>query len=845
MKNAGYGLIFLIFMIISLVSPGQNTASVSGKIMNEKAKPVEFANISLLGYPGGTTSDSKGLYEIKVPAGISVTLVVSFIGYQTQTYRIELPAGRKETVNVILQRSATELDDVEIIDKQIRNTNLIRLDPKIATKIPTMTGGIEEMIKTLPGVSSTNELSSQYSVRGGNFDENLVYVNGIEIYRPFLIRAGQQEGLSFVNSSLVSSILFSAGGFEAKYGDKMSSVLDIQYIRPTEYAGSVQLSLLGAQAHAEGVSKNKRLGFLVGARYQTNQYFLQGLQTEGDYKPRFGDIQALVSYSLNPRWDLTFLGNYSINSYQLVPSNRETNFGTINEAYRLKIYFEGQEIDRFETMMGAFSADYTPNAETNLKFIASAFQTYESETFDILGQYWIGRLETDFGSEQFGDVVEAQGVGSYLDHARNYLNATVLNLEHKGTKTADNKLLQWGLRYQREMISDKLNEWEMVDSAGFSVPTIPNNAGNSNPANPDLQLFYSLRTEDINLSSNRYNGFLQNTWNYILNNEAALFVTAGLRFNYWDLNNDFLLSPRASVAYKPYWKRDILFRFSTGYYYQPPFYRELRGPDGEINKNLKAQRSIHFVAGMDINFKAWQRPFKFTAEAYFKKLDNLIPYEVDNVRIRYQATNNAHGYAYGMDFKVNGEFIKGVESWASLSLLKTMEDIEDDFYYEYYNAEGEKIIPGYTFDQNPTDSVRFEPGFIPRPTDQRLNFALFFQDYLPKNPTWAMYIKLLFGTGLPFGPPNTEKYSDTLRYPSYKRVDIGFSKQLIGENTAFKPGNPLRAFKSLWISLEIFNLFQIRNTISYLWVKDVNGRQYAVPNYLTPRQINFKIVAKF
>ena len=845
MMMGKYIVSLVLLMTIGLSLFSQENAILTGRISNEKGNPVEFANISLMGFPGGTTTDSKGRFKLAVPANTKLTLVISFIGYKTVSYNIELPSGHTEEINVIMQQTATELPDVEVVDKQIRNTNLIRLDPRIATKIPTMTGGIEEMIKTLPGVSSTNELSSQYSVRGGNYDENLVYVNGIEIYRPFLIRAGQQEGLSFVNSALVSSILFSAGGFEAKYGDKMSSVLDIQYKKPTSYAGSVQLSMLGAQVHAEGAPAGGKLGFLIGARYQTNQYFLKGLQTEGDYKPRFGDVQALISYKLNPKWELSLLGNYSINSYQVVPSNRETNFGTINEAYRLNIYFEGQEIDRFETMMGALAADYQANENLQLKFITSFFQTWESETYDILGQYWIGRLETDAGSEQFGDVVEAQGVGSYLDHARNYLEASVFNLEHKGNYTINNKYLQWGLKYQREMVSDQLNEWEMVDSAGFSIPTPSPSVGSPDPYNPELNLFYALRSDDINLSSNRYMGFAQNTWNFILNNESNLFITAGLRFNYWDLNRQFLASPRVSIAYKPFWKRDFVFRFASGYYYQPPFYRELRDPGGNINRNIKAQKSIHFVGGMDINFLAWQRPFKFTAEAYYKYLDDLIPYEVDNVRIRYSAKNNAHGYAYGLDFKINGEFIKGVESWASLSLLKTMEDIEDDYYYEYYNAKGIKIIPGYTADQVVTDSVRTEPGYIPRPTDQRLNFALFFQDYLPRNPSWSMYIKLLFGTGLPFGPPNNNKYSDTLRYPSYKRVDIGFAKQIIGENTKFNPKNPFRFFKSLWVSLEVFNLFQIRNTISYLWVKDVSGRQYAVPNYLTPRQINLKIVADF
>ena len=839
-----YIILTSLFLSSSLAFT-QEKATIFGKITDNNGQAVEFANISITGYTGGTTSSPDGSFQLVVIANKELTVVVSYIGYKTENIIVTLAHGQKKELNFSLTVKATELQNVEVVDQQIRTTNIIRLDPKMANKIPSLTGGIEDLIRTLPGVSSTNELSSEYSVRGGNFDENLVYVNGIEIYRPFLIRAGQQEGLSFINSALVSSILFSAGGFAAKYGDKMSSVLDIQYKRPTSFGGSVNLSILGAQAHIEGANKNNRLGYLVGARYQTNQYVLKGLQTKGDYKPQFGDVQTLIYYSINKKWELSFLGNYSLNSYKMVPENRETNFGTINEAYKLKIYFDGQEIDRFETFMGAISADYKPKNNLNLKFISSAFQTFESETYDVMGQYWIGRLETDFGSEQYGDVIEAQGVGAHLNHARNYLSALVFNLEHKGNLSKGNIYLQWGVKYQHEIINDQLNEWELVDSAGYSIPNPPGSVGNPSPPKPYFELFRALRSYDISLSSNKYSGFVQNTWDFRLKNDALLFITAGLRANYWDMNRQFLLSPRASIAFEPNWEKNIVFRFSAGYYYQPPFYRELRDLNGNINKDVKAQKSIHFVAGSDFNFKIWNRPFKFVTEVYYKYLDDLIPYVIDNVRIRYLANNNAHGYAYGLDMRLNGEFIKGVESWASFSLLKTMEDIDNDFYYAYYNEDGEKIIPGYTQNKVAVDSMMIKPGYIPRPTDRRLNFALFFQDYIPNNPTYKMYLKLLFGTGLPFGPPNTEKYADTLRYPSYKRVDIGFSKQLIGGYSSFGPKNPLKYFKTMWISLEIFNLFQIRNTISYLWVKDINGREYAVPNYLTPRLINVKLIATF
>ncbi len=832
-----------LLLFISINTLGQKTAFIFGNITDKNHKAVELVNVSAFGYSGGTTTDKNGYYELTIPADKEISLIISCVGYKTERLNILLHHGTKKEINKILLISTTELPDFEIKDNRIRKTNLTRIDPKEATFIPTISGGIEDLIKTLPGVSSSNELSSQYSVRGGNFDENLVYVNGIEIYRPFLIRSGQQEGLSFLNSSLVSSILFSAGGFDAKYGDKMSSVLDIQYKKPTEFAGSAIASLLGAQAHIEGCTKNKKISYLLGVRQKSNQYILSSMETKGNYKPSFSDIQTMINFYTDNDWEISFLGNYARNSYFFIPENRETNFGTVQEAYRLKIYFDGQEVDKFETYFGALSASYQPQKNLNLKFITSAFNTIESETYDIQSQYWIGRLETDFGSEEFGDVIEAQGIGTFIDHARNNLNAKVFSFEHKGNFSDVINLLQWGVKYKHEIINDRLNEWEMVDSAGFSIPNPAGSVGNPFPPHPDLEMYNLIKT-DIDITSNRFSGFVQNTWDY-KGYKSDITITGGLRASYWDFNNQFLLSPRASISLKPKWDNDILFRFSSGYYCQPPFYRELRDFEGNINHDIKAQKSIHFVLSSDWNFMAWSRPFKFTTEIYYKYLDDIIPYEIDNVRIRYYAENNAHGYATGIDMNVNGEFVKGIESWASLSIMKTQEDIENDFFYEYFNSDGEKIIPGFTFNNVVVDSTRHEPGYIPRPTDQRVNFSLFFQDYLPKNPTYKMHLKLVFGSSLPFGPPKTEKYKHTLRIPPYRRVDIGFSKQLIGENSVFSPKNPLKYFHSLWISAEVFNLLQINNTVSYIWIKDVRNRQYAVPNYLTPRQINIKLVAMF
>ncbi len=834
----------LFFFLLSLALQAQDKAIVFGKVTNEQGQAVEYANVAVLGYAGGVATDSKGYFELSIPANTELTMVVSFVGYEKQMFRVFLQPGQRKEHNVRMKQSAEQLPVVEVSDRQIRRTNLQRLDPKIATEIPTLSGGVEDILKTLPGVSSNNELSSQYSVRGGNFDENLVYVNGIEIYRPFLIRSGQQEGLSFINSALVSSILFSAGGFEAKYGDKMSSVLDIQYKKPTTFGGSFQASLLGAQAHVEGISRNQRFSYLTGVRYKTNSYILKGLETEGDYKPNFADVQAWFSYKFSPKLELSFLGNYARNSYEVIPTSRQTEFGTVQEAYRLSIFFEGQELDRFENYMGAFSLDYYPMDDLKLQFITSMFQTRESETYDILGEYYIGKLENQIDDEQFGEVVEAQGVGGFLDHARNYLQATVFNIEHKGYREFNRHYLQWGLRYQHEFIDDRLNEWELVDSAGYTIPEPPFTVGDPFPVyNPQLELFSAYNT-DTSLQSNRYSAFVQNSWNFQIG-RAEAFLIAGIRGSYWDLNKQFIFSPRATLSLKPQWEKDILFRFSSGYYQQPPFYRELRDLEGNINPDVRAQKSIHFVAGMDWDFMAWGRPFKFVAEAYYKILEDLVPYTVDNVRIRYYGDNLSDGFAYGLDLKVNGEFIKGIDSWASLSLLKTMEDIRGDNYWDYYNEEGELIIPGYTDDQTATDSVQIFPGYIPRPTDQHVNFSLFFQDYIPRNPTWKMHIKLIFGSRIPFGAPNSPKYEQTYRSPPYRRVDIGFSKQLIGGYSSFGPKNPLKYIESAWVSLEIFNLFQIANTISYIWVKDQNGREYAVPNYLTPRLVNLRLAVNF
>ncbi|MFA6951109.1 MAG: TonB-dependent receptor [Lentimicrobiaceae bacterium] len=836
----------ILFILLFLFKSGysQEFAEVYGVIADESKKAIPMANIAISGQAGGTISKIDGSYKLKIPANKDVILVFSFVGYSSSYVKVHIQPGERKELNRTLTLSTTELPSFVIEDSKIRQSTLTPLDPRLANTIPSPAGGLEALIKTFPGVSSNNELSSQYSVRGGNYDENLVYVNDVEIYRPFLVRSGQQEGLSFLNSDLVSSILFSGGGFDAKYGDKMSSVLDIKYKRPSKTTGSVSASLLGASLHLEGSSKDRRFMYLMGFRNKSNQYLLKSLETEGDYKPSFTDFQGMMIYEVNSKLEFSVFGNYARNSYFFEPTSRETSFGTINEALKLKVYFDGSETDKFVNYMGAFTTSYKPNEGVLLKLIFSSFQTVESESFDILGQYWIGNLETDQSSSSFGEALEAKGVGTYLNHARNYLDARVSSVEHRGLMVKSASTFSWALKYQYEEVNDHLNEWSMSDSAGFTLPYsqgIPGETGNQF----DIVLQDVVRTT-INLNSSRVSGFVQDSWD-IESKAGDLNLTLGARANYWDVNKEFLFSPRGGISLKPEWEHDMLFRFSSGLYYQPPFYRELRDQNGVLHTDLKAQSSIHFVLGSDYNFTAWGRPFKLTSEAYYKYLQNLVPYDVDNVRIRYYATNSAKGYATGLDFKVNGEFVKGIESWASLSIMQTREDLDNDDYYNYYNSEGEKIIVGYTTNNVPTDSVLVKVGYIPRPTDQRLTFSMFFQDYLPKNPTYKMHLNLLFGTGLPYSPPGSYKARNMLRMPTFRRVDIGFSKQFIGASryTETKSRNWSKYINDAWISLEVLNLLQVNNTISYIWVKDVNNRQYAIPNYLTPRQVNLKVVVNF
>ncbi|MBT5273889.1 MAG: TonB-dependent receptor plug domain-containing protein [Flavobacteriales bacterium] len=806
-----------LFSILSFLGFSQ---SISGTITDEENNTLPSVNIAILNTSIGATSLNDGSYNMEVPANKSMVVAYSFIGYEIEKIRLPmLKRGQNYTLNIQLKAKNTLLNDVIVKDKKSRKESFNRIKPKHVKILPGSQGGIEAILKTLPGVSSANELSSQYSVRGGNFDENLVYVNGIEVYRPFLIRAGQQEGLSFVNTDMVSSILFSAGGFEAKYGDKMSSVLDITYKRPRENAASLQLSMLGGSAHFEGASKNGRFSYLVGARHKTNEYVLNAMDTKADYIPKFSDLQTFINYELNTNWQISFLGNISKNEYTMIPENRDTEFGTLNEALKLTIFFEGKEVDKYETYFGALSTTYQPSTHLNLQFTTSAFQTFEQENFDILGEYWLYQLENNLGSDDFGNIAFDRGVGKYINHARNSLNARVMNFSHKGNYNNEDLKVDWGFRAQKEEIEDKISEWNLIDSAFFNYPHPNDNIGGEADPNQQIVMSELLKTQ-INLSSYRNSGYMQ--FSKDINN---ITINAGTRGSYWTYNEELLLSTRATIAYAPLWEKDIVFRAASGIYYQSPFYKELRTPEGTLNSNIKAQKSTHYVMGADYLFYSWGRPFKWITEVYYKNLENLIPYKVDNVRIQYLANDLSNGYAKGIDMKINGEFVSGVESWASLSVMKTEEDIVGDYIT---NADGSSS----------------EAGFIPRPTDQRVNFSMFFQDYIPGNPNYKMHLNLIYGTGLSFGPPNSEKHQDVLRIPDYRRVDIGFSAVLKDENKKSRI-KWLNAFNSIWVSAEVFNLLDINNTVSYLWVADITGRQYAVPNYLTARQLNAKLILSF
>ena len=781
-----------------------------------------------------TNSNEKGFYSLKVDAGKTITLVFLSASYQTINHTITAVAGENITFSPKMEFK-NNLTEVEVTDVKGRSGESIRIDPLVFNQLPSPTGNIEDIIKTQIGVSSNNELSSGYSVRGGNFDENLIYVNDIEVYRPFLVRSGQQEGLSFANPYMVQNINFSAGGFEARYGDKLSSVLDITYKKPLKFEGNASASFLGGNVQLEGISKNRLVAWNIGTRYRSNVYLLKGLDTKGEYRPSALDFQTFLTFDVNPKLKIEFLGNLNNNKYLVIPANRETTFGTVNDALKFTVYFDGKELMQYNTTMAGLSATFKPNGKTRLKFISSVYRANEEEIYTVQGQYYIDQLEADLGKPSFGQVAFNRGIGTFINNGRNYLTASVVNFEHKGSHVInESSQFLWGGRLQLENIEDKLSEWKSMDSAGYLVPYSANS----------IELTDVYKTK-ISLPSQRSQLYSQYNLTKSLKDSSTFFLTAGVRANYWTINEQLLISPRVTMAYKPKWKADWMFKLSSGLYYQPPFYRELRGLDGKVNTTVKAQKSIHIVFSGDYIFKMWERPFKLITALYYKNLSSIIPYEVDNVRIRYFANNNTKGYATGIDLRINGEFVKGVESWASIGLMRTYEYSKDNIHYIYYNKRNEEIIRGYTFDQVKADSVQVDPGFIPRPTDQLVTFGLFFQDYLPKAPTFKFNMNLQFGSGLPFGPPTHIRWQQVLRMPPYRRVDAGFAYNVLRSGREFKSKSATNRLKEMWVYLEVFNLLQVQNTVSFTWIQDVTGNRYAVPNYLTNRQLNLRLQIRF
>ncbi|MBL6950433.1 MAG: carboxypeptidase-like regulatory domain-containing protein, partial [Bacteroidales bacterium] len=635
-------LIITGFIFLAIWNSFSQTGVVKGYVSNEEQTPVEYVNLAVKGTTKGTTTNKQGYFELMVPANQRVVILLSFVGFEKDSLVVNLTPGETKDVELILKPTSTELSTIEVKDAQLRTSTFSRIDPKTISIIPTINASIEDIIKTLPGVSSQDELSSQYSVRGGNYDENLVFVNDIEIYRPFLIRSGQQEGMSFLNPDLVSSILFSAGGFDAKYGNKMASVLDIRYRKPQSFAGSVDISLMGASAHLEGTFARKRFSYLLGTRYKTNTYFLKSLDTKGNYKPRYFDIQGMLYYDVSEKVELSVLGYYSNNVFKLIPETRETSFGTLDEAYKIKVYFDGHEVDRYQNWLSALTLTYRPIDKMRLRFIASVYQTNESETYDISGEYWIGRLETFQSSSEYGEITQLLGVGAYMDHARNYLNGTVFNVEHRGSLEKNINKINWGIRYQYSYFENVMNEWELQDSAGYTLPHPRDSIGDPNPVHDPFVLKNVIKTNQ-NLNTSLISAFAQDTWTFKLR-QTDIALTAGVRGIWYDYNGQFNVNPRVNLSFKPHWKTETVFRISSGYYSQPPTFREMTDLEGNVVSGLKSQTSIQVLAGSDLYFKAWGRHFKFVAEAYYKYIKNLIPYEIDNLNIRYYGTNDAHGY---------------------------------------------------------------------------------------------------------------------------------------------------------------------------------------------------------
>jgi hypothetical protein len=814
--------------------------TVHGVIRDAQYKPVENVIVQAPQTENRTISTEDGKYQIMIPAHIDVQLHFRHIAYHDTIITLKGDPNQRLKLDVEIISTGSRLESVSISTSY--TDGYMRVDPRLTFTMPSPTGGAEGLIKMLPGVSSVNELSSQYNVRGGNYDENLIFVNDISIYRPFLVRNGNQEGLSFVNLDLTQSVKFSAGGFPAQYGDKMSSAMDVEYKKPKQLGGSFMIGFLGTSAHVEGCAKNKQKNrniftYLVGVRYKTNAYLLNAMETKGDYKPNFFDTQMLLGWNISDKFEMELLGNFSINKYLFIPSDRKTRFGPIQDAKMFTVAFDGQEIDKYENYLGGLTFIYRPNLQNKLRLIFSSYYAKESETFDIQSQYWLSDIEADLGSETDDIVreVSVRAVGTNIDHARNYIKFLVSAADLRGDHYLHKRnSISWSVKVQNEQIRDKLNQWHLNDSTGYTLPNIPVTPSDSigvpfdDPSrNLELgKLNYYNASHFLNTL--RITGFVQDTWRIDHDTDPRFTLNAGVRFHYWSYNNEFHASPRMAFLYKPRWKKDWSFWLKTGVYYQLPFYREFRNKEGVLNPNIKSQFSYQIILTSEYYFKIWNRPFKFSMEGYYKYLNHLISYFVDNIQIVYSGENDSKGFATGFDVRFSGELIEGLESWLSISIMNTM----DKYKNPYLNAQGEWEKPTYKR----------------RPTDQRFALNLFFQDHIPGFRPLRVHLNFVYSTGIPFWNPDwirTQK--NTLTMKDYFRVDIGFSYIFFEQSRdRFKNKNKFaRAIKNAGIYFEVFNLLGNTNVSSYMWIKDIANNHWAVPNYLTPRLINLKFAIEF
>lgn len=814
-----YNAFFTLFLLCQFTSYAQ-TATITGIVLDENSTPLADVNIFAGKY--GTATDLNGFYILNITADTETQIVFSHLGHKDLTLeKLLLSTNETFEFSLILKANVVQVAGVTVSPrgrKQVTGITVIQTEQ--LKKIPGANAGVENILKLLPGVSSNNELSTQYSVRGGNFDENLVYVNEIEVYRPFLIRSAQQEGLSFVNSNMVQDVKFSPGGFQAKYGDKLSSVLDIVYKTPNTFSVQGDFSFLGASATVETRSKNKKLSSISGLRYRNNALLVNSQQTQSNFNPAFTDAQSYVTYRFSNKFNLSFLGNLSVNSYVNEPLTRQTNFGTLSDPRALTVFYEGKEINRYTTALGALKGNYTLNDNTTLKLIASLYHTTEEESSDVIASYQLGAVDGNLSSETLGEIVNPRGIGSQFNRTRNDLDALIFNLNHRGIHKRKDVVLEWGFKYTHEDIRDQLRESEFIDSAGFSIRPPRTDFINNQPEEPfnaSLEAFESLSATNF-VKTNRFSGFFQlgkqSKWK-----NHNVYYNIGIRSQHWTVSgtdvkkvSQTVVSPRAQFSIKPNWEKDMLFRLSGGVYHQPPFYRELRDSIGTIRPNVKAQKSIHIVGGNEYSFLLWERPFTLISEAYYKKLTNVNPYTLEDVRIRYSATNDAIAYAYGAEMRLNGAFVPGTESWISLGYLKTEEN-------------------------------RNDRGYISRPSDQRVKMAILFQDYIPNIPDLKMYLNLVYSTGVPGGSPSyADPYIFQNRLRDYKRADLGISYIFVDKNKTYKTDHWLQNFKELSIGFEIFNLFNNQNSITNTWVRDVDSKnQFAVPNFLTSRVFNLRL----